>query len=97
MPSENSSAEEKDKTLWRIAKKRVAFKKHLSTYLIINAFLWAIWFFTSQRLQEGFIPWPAWASLGWGIGVAFNYAAAYHNTDIASTEKEYQKLKNKQS
>src|SRR5690349_1707888 len=36
------SMEEKDEKLWRIAKKRAEFKKHLYTYIIINAFLWAI-------------------------------------------------------
>ncbi len=97
MTTNNLNEEEKDKALWRIAKKRAAFKKHLSTYLIVNAFLWAIWYFTGQRINEGSIPWPAWASLGWGVGLAFNYAAAYHNIDIDNTEKEYQKLKNKQS
>lgn len=97
MTSNNLSEEQKDQQLWRIAKKRAAFKKHLSTYLIVNAFLWGIWFFTDGRTYGGFMPWPAWASLGWGIGLAFNYAGAYHNTDIENTDREYQKLKNKQS
>ena len=96
MTSNTVSPEEKDKTLWRIAKKRAAFKRHLSTYLIVNAFLWAIWFFNGQHYSHSGLPWPAWASLGWGIGLAFNYASAYHNTDLDNTEKEYQKLKNKQ-
>lgn len=97
MTTNNLSEEEKDKALWRIAKRRAGFKKHLSTYLIVNAFFWGIWFFTDGRTYGGLMPWPAWASLGWGIGLAFNYASAYHNTDINNTEKEYQKLKNKQS
>jgi hypothetical protein len=38
--------ENRDEQLWRIAKKRAGFKKHLATYIIINGFLWAVWFFT---------------------------------------------------
>ena len=97
MTSNQLTEEQRDKDLWRIAKKRAGFKKHLSTYLVVNAFLWAIWYFTGHPVYDNSLPWPAWASLGWGIGLAFNYAAAYHNTDISNTEKEYQKLKNKQS
>ena len=34
--------EERDKQLWRIAKKRAGFKKHLASYIIVNGFLWAM-------------------------------------------------------
>jgi hypothetical protein len=34
--------------------------------------------------------------LGWGIGVTTQYFHAYHGSDLFSTQKEYEKLKNKQ-
>ena len=95
--------EDKDEQLWRIAKKRAGFKKHLASYIIVNAFLWAMWFFTQGHREIGSIsidgdnyPWPIWTTLGWGIGLAFSYYGAYHNDKEADTMKEYQKLKDRQ-
>jgi hypothetical protein len=51
-------------------KERRDFQGHLVTYLVVNAFLWAIWAMTSGL---GGYPWPAWISLGWGIGVVLNW------------------------
>lgn len=85
----------KDEQLWRIAKKRVEFKRHLATYIIINGFLWALWFFTGQEeMDEPNFPWPIWSTIGWGIGLAFSYVKAYHS-NVDAVEKEYQKLKEK--
>ena len=36
-----------------------------------------------------------WPILGWGIGIAIQYAHAYGNMEMFSTEKEYEKLKKK--
>ena len=91
--------EGKDPILWEIARKRASFKSHAVVYIIVNLFLWALWFFTGHRLDDienGVrLPWPIWTSLGWGTGLAFHYAGAYIFTKINSTEKEYQKLINK--
>jgi hypothetical protein len=86
----------RDADLWRIAQKRASFKSHLATYIIVIGFLWLLWFFTGDRSFNDGIPWPAWATVGWGIGLLFNYLGAYvHTTD--AVENEYQKLKNQQS
>lgn len=90
--------EDKDQRLWLMAKKRAAFKKNLFSYLVINAFLWLLWWFTSGRHMSehgSFLPWPAWVTLGWGVGVAFNYFDAYHRTGNSLEQKEYDRLKNK--
>ncbi|MGQ0827495.1 MAG: 2TM domain-containing protein [Bacteroidota bacterium] len=89
--------ENKDEQLWRIAKKRVNFKKQFASYIIINLFLWGIWWFTLEHNNYNYagIPWPAWCSLGWGFGLAFSYYNAYHNNENAVTQ-EYQKLKDKE-
>jgi len=85
--------QERDEQLWRIARRRASFKKHLATYFIMNAFFWALWLFGTGYQQDQGWPWPIWPMLGWGIGVAFNYISAYHDDKMTSTEKEYEKLK----
>ena len=84
---------ERNNQLWKIAQKRAAFKKHLASYFIINAFFWALWLFADGIHENDGWPWPVWPMLGWGIGVAFDYIGAYHDGKATSTEKEYEKLK----
>jgi 2TM domain len=85
---------QQDKELWKLAKKRASFRRHLIFYFVINAFLWAIWWLTSGRygLRHG-VPWPVWVMLGWGVGLAFNYFRAYGESGQKMAEKEYEKLK----
>ena len=83
----------KDQQLWQMAQKRASFKEELGTYLIVNAFFWCIWFFTSGGEWE-WQPWPVWTTLGWGIGIAWSYFDAYHSDNHMQAEKEYEKLKN---
>ena len=90
----------KDPELWKIAQKRAGFKYHVLIYFIMNIFFWTIWYLGLKNTptpteQIDTIPWPVWPMFGWGIGVFFNYLAAYksHNSQA---EKEYQKLKNRQ-
>lgn len=94
--------EGKDPVLWEIARKRAGFKRHLVAYIIVNGFLWAIWFFGNRHLAElnhlpARYPWPIWPTLGWGIGLAFDYANAYMFPRANSVEKEYEKIKNEQN
>lgn len=91
----------KDPELWEIAQKRASFKSHAITYVIVNTFLWGIWYFSSRQgdfsfetINWGNLPWPAWSTLGWGIGLAFHFAGAYIFPKANSVEKEYEKLKN---
>jgi hypothetical protein len=85
-----------DEQLWKLAKKRAAFKRHFSIYVLVNIFLWGVWWFTAGRngIHTGPVPWPAWVSLGWGLGIGINYFEAYGEGDLASTtQKEFEKLK----
>jgi hypothetical protein len=93
--------ENKDENLWRIAKKRAGFKKHLATYIIVNSFLWIVWLFTIgspdlEEMNESNVPWPLWSTLGWGFGLAFSYYNAYLDNRESDTMKEYQKLKDRE-
>ncbi|MCF0057041.1 2TM domain-containing protein [Dyadobacter sp. CY356] len=82
--------------LWRKARKRAAFKRHLQNYLIVNAGLWVIYaltLFQPWGNQHQIYPWPVWPMLGWGIGLVSHYLSAYGNSDERrSTEIEYEKL-----
>ena len=90
--------QDKDPQLWQMARKRAGFKRHLTTYIIINAFLWAIWYLTSSAYEgRTHIPWPVWPALGWGIGLVSHYFNVYVNDGSNEIEKEYNRLKNKQN
>lgn len=86
----------RDEELWKLAKKRANFQRSLASYFIVNAFLWLIWRFTTpyeNRTLNGHTPWPAWVMLGWGLGLVFQYLAAYGGGKTNLTNKEYEKLK----
>lgn len=86
---------ERERELWKIAKKRVGFKRHLASYLVINGFLWLLWYFTDSKNEHAGVPWPIFPMLGWGIGLMFNYLNAYVFIKHDAIEKEYEKLKGK--
>ena len=90
--------ENRDPELWQLAQKRASFKSHLTVYIIMNIFFWMVWYFTGQRYSGAIrFPWPVWPMFGWGIGLFFHFMGAYVYPKNNSVEKEYQKLKNKQS
>ena len=73
--------ENKDQQLWRIAQKRAQFRRSLYSYLLVNALLWIVWWFSNGR-TTGFsgYPWPVWVMLIWGISILGQYYSAYHAT-----------------
>lgn len=89
-----------DEELWRIARRRADFKRNLYSYIVVNIFLWVVWWFQTGY-QTGLagkpMPWPVWVMLGWGVGLAFQYFKAYPGTRKGLAEKEFEKLKRKQS
>ncbi len=90
--SQNNPSTQRDPELWEIAKRRASFKYHLFTYIVINAFLWAIWFLTGNDDDKRDYPWPIWSTLGWGIGLFFHFLGAYVFPKDNSVEREYQRL-----
>ncbi len=92
---------QRDEFLWKQAKKRVGFKMHLRSYLIVNAGLWLIYLVTNTGLFSNadsrgtHFPWPLLVMLSWGIGLVSHYFSVYNQSgerDMA--EREYQKLLN---
>lgn len=87
---------DRDPRLWQLAQRRAAFKYHLGTYVIVNAFFWVLWYFKGQHVSEEGWPWPIWPMIGWGIGLLFHYLGAYVFPKESSVEREYEKLKKQQ-
>ena len=87
---------DRDPILWEIARKRAGFKSHLLSYVVVNAFLWALWYFSNSDKDGSGWPWPLWPTFGWGIGIVFHYFGAYVYPEVNSVESEYEKLKRKQ-
>lgn len=93
--SNESQSSGKDPHMWEIAKRRASFKQHLGTYIVVNAFLWAIWYFTGDNNigdRSDKYPWPIWSTLGWGIGLLFHFLGAYVYPKNNSVDREYEKL-----
>jgi hypothetical protein len=67
-PAEPVSYEEalRQRALKSLKAKR-DFKVHITSYLVVNGFLVALWAVTGR----GYF-WPIWPMLGWGIGLAFH-------------------------
>ena len=89
----SNEAELRDLALRRL-KKRQDFRAHVVVYIIVNAFLWALWAILS--LTNGWtFPWPIFPSVGWGIGVALNAWDVYGRRDItaADVDREVERLR----
>lgn len=94
---EQHQADRKDEQLWEIAKRRASFKSHLFVYIIVNTFLWILWYLQGADYGHRGMPWPVWSSIGWGIGLVSHYLSAYVSTGQNAVEREYEKLKKEQS
>jgi hypothetical protein len=66
-------------------KKRRDFRGHVLIYVLVNAFLVAIWALTSDH---GFF-WPLFVIGAWGIGLVMNAWDVYWRRDI--TEEDIQR------
>ncbi|HUR76704.1 MAG TPA: 2TM domain-containing protein [Acidimicrobiales bacterium] len=61
---------ERSERLQRAA--RTAFVVHARTYVVINAFLIAVWAMSGA----GYF-WPAWVIMGWGLAVVLQAMATF--------------------
>ena len=83
----------RDPELLELARRRASFKSHLFSYIVVNSFLWMLWFFSDKRqTSESGIPWPLFPLIGWGIGLFFHYIGAYVFPKNNLVDREYQKL-----
>jgi hypothetical protein len=87
----------RDPQLWRQAQCRARFKSHLFTYVLVNALLWLIWGVTDHGHHD-LLPWPAWSTIFWGIGVLAQGLRTYGGwTKHGLAEREYERLMRQQS
>ncbi len=63
------------------------FYSHLSAYVVVNAFLIGMNFFTDGRID-----WAIWPLLGWGIGIASHFSNAFIKRS-SDYEESYEKWK----
>ncbi len=66
-----------DEELWQLAKKRASFQRSLVSYFVINAFLWLIWWFTTDNKTFSGYAMAGMGNAGMGFGIGFQYFAAY--------------------
>jgi hypothetical protein len=78
----------------KIAEEKVGFYVHLSSYIMVNLFLAAIWYFTSGPST---FPWFIFPLFGWGIGIVAHGVSAFAGGSFQEklAEKEYKKLNKK--
>ncbi len=83
-----------DDKLWKMAQKRVSFRRHSIVFILVNIALAVIWYLSwDQTAERGPLTfWFLYTLCGWGIGLVIHYWNAYHD-DESSVEKEYNKLK----
>ena len=67
----------RDRAIKRL-KKRRDFSAHLLVYVLVNAFVVAIWALTNP---DGFF-WPIFLLAGWGIGLVMNAWDVFRNDEF---------------
>jgi hypothetical protein len=59
-------------------KQKQAFRSHLFSFVLVITMFWIIWLVSAISGHGGAgFPWPIFPTLGWGMGLAFNWRAAY--------------------
>ena len=86
-----------DEEIREMAERRVGFRRHAAVYVIVNVFLFLMWFLRrpTDPVTPGFAGdltagnyWPLWAHLGWGIGLVFHGWSAYGSRPDAVAREE---------
>jgi fatty acid desaturase len=72
----------------RRLKKRRDFNAHLVVYALVNIVVWGIWTLIGV-MSHSWWPWPAFLTLGWGIGLVMNAWDVFLRKPI--TEDELQR------
>ena len=58
----------------------------------MNALLWVIWAVTT-RGRHGFLPWPIWSTVFWGVGLVSQGVRVYGGwSKPGMAEREYERL-----
>ncbi len=76
-------SDERDQALRSLRRKR-GFRAQVVSYVVINVFLWLLWFATGGAAEQGY--WPAWVSAAWGVGLAFSAWHTYGEQPISESD-----------
>ena len=93
-----------EEQIYEEAKKRVEEKKefrvHAIVYVVINAMLALIWWFTGAEITGAGVPWFVFPLGGWGIGLLFHglgvYVFSRRQEDRRAIEREAEKIRREQ-
>lgn len=89
MDTPDASADLRDRAVSSLKRKQ-AFKQSLVAYVVVNAFMVAIW-----ALSGGGYFWPAWVMGAWGLGLAmqcYNAYGASHGISESDVSREMARL-----
>jgi fatty acid desaturase len=78
------SGDPREQALRRL-KQRRDFRTHAFTYLVVNTMVWGIWIIIGLSADAWF-PWPAFVTLGWGIGLIMNAWDVYMRRPISEED-----------
>lgn len=71
--------------------RRAEFGQHLASYVLINAFLVGVWWFTGAKY-----PWFIWPLLGWGVGIASHWITS-RSTSGDDFEREFRRWRKRRA
>jgi hypothetical protein len=91
MTTTDVTTDDRDLAIRAVRRKR-GFRAELTSYLLVNAILWGVWFATGGAEEQGY--WPAWVSAAWGIGLAISAWHTFGQKPIseAAIDAELQKM-----
>src|SRR5262249_22006716 len=79
-PDSEQLVDERDAARRRVQAKR-DFASHVVAYVVVNAFLVAVWAITGA----GYF-WPAWVLAGWGAGLVLHAWDVYWRRPVTETD-----------
>ena len=84
---------EEEAKLARMASRRTGFKKHFAIFILVNAFLWVVWYFLFSNSQDNtFLKAILFVLIVWLIAIILHYMIVYKWTK-SYKEKELTSLK----
>lgn len=84
---------EEEAKLARMASRRTGFKKHFAIFILVNAFLWVVWYFLFRDGEDNtFLMAILFVFLVWLLGIILHYMITYKWTK-SYKDKELNSLK----
>jgi 2TM domain len=76
---------------YKLARKRVearmGFYGNLSSYIVVNALLMGVYFFTGPLPGYYTYPWFIWVMMAWGVGLVFHFLGVFVFGSLDSPER----------